>query len=278
MKQILLPVDFSENAKHAVKYALNLYKNQECNFYFLHVYSPIVYSYDYQLTEGIYELDVHDKVNAKHQKTLNDFINEVSIEYKQQSFNYYGIVKPSVLTDAVCDIVKDKNIEVIIMGTKGVTASNKVLFGTNTIHVINKRVCSVIAVPEKYDIVDVKNILFPTDLYVNYKDRHLKTLKDIARNFNGKIHILHVLFRSLTTQLRNNKDILETQLENFETKFILEENKDIPVAISDYQKEFPSDLLVMINNKHLFFENLFFRPVISNIAMHVELPFLVIPS
>lgn len=278
MKQILLPVDFSENAKHAVKYALNLYKNQECNFYFLHVYAPMVYSYDYQLAEGIYELDAYDKINTKYQKTLNDFINEVSLEYKEQRFNYYGIVKPSVLTDAVCDIVKDKNIEVIIMGTKGATASSKVLFGTNTIHVINKRVCSVIAIPENCEIVDVKNILFPTDLYVNYKDSHLKILKDIASNFNTKIHILHILFRSLTTQLRKNKDILDAQLENFDTKFILEENKDIPVAISDYQKEFPSDLLVMINNKHLFFENLFFRPIISNIAMHVELPFLVIPS
>ena len=36
---ILLPTDFSKNAWHAIKYALELYKHNYCNFYILNVFS-----------------------------------------------------------------------------------------------------------------------------------------------------------------------------------------------------------------------------------------------
>ena len=35
MTNILLPTDFSENAWHAFEYALELFKNETCNFYIL---------------------------------------------------------------------------------------------------------------------------------------------------------------------------------------------------------------------------------------------------
>jgi nucleotide-binding universal stress UspA family protein len=52
----------------------------------------------------------------------------------------------------------------------------------------------------------------------------------------------------------------------------------VPEAIDDFQKNNPIDLLVMVNNKHSFFENILFRPVVNEIGFHVKIPFLVIPS
>ena len=37
MKTILLPTDFSDNSWNAIEYALNFYKELNCNFYLLHV-------------------------------------------------------------------------------------------------------------------------------------------------------------------------------------------------------------------------------------------------
>jgi hypothetical protein len=34
----------------------------------------------------------------------------------------------------------------------------------------------------------------------------------------------------------------------------------------------------MVNNKHSFFENLLFTPVVNEIGFNVKVPFLVIPS
>lgn len=38
------------------------------------------------------------------------------------------------------------------------------------------------------------------------------------------------------------------------------------------------DMLVMISNKHFFFENLLFRPVVNEIGYQLRIPFPVIPA
>lgn len=278
MKNILLPIDFSENSKQAVKYALNLYKNTACNFYFLHVYSPMIYSHEYQLIEGIYGADIPAVINDSRVKETDDFIKEVTNGFENPKSFFYKIVECNVLTDSVKNVVKERKIDVIIMGTKGVTSSSNVLFGTNTIHVINKRCCPVIVVPQNYEFTAPKDILFPTDLNVNYKERHLKTLKKIAHNFGSKIHLFHVRASELEDSQIAYKAQLKSKIEDLDYEFVFEEDKDITDAISSYQEKNTSDLLVMINNKHLFFENIFFRPLISDIVMNLKTPFLVIPA
>lgn len=43
MTTIVIPTDFSNNAMHAIKYALQLYKCERANFHFLHAYADEVY-------------------------------------------------------------------------------------------------------------------------------------------------------------------------------------------------------------------------------------------
>jgi len=43
MKKIILPTDFSENAFNTVSYALNLYKEEECAFYLLNIFTHFTY-------------------------------------------------------------------------------------------------------------------------------------------------------------------------------------------------------------------------------------------
>ncbi|MBQ0740388.1 universal stress protein, partial [Aquimarina celericrescens] len=53
---------------------------------------------------------------------------------------------------------------------------------------------------------------------------------------------------------------------------------DVLEAVEDFQKQHKINLLVMIHNKHSFFENLLFTPVINKVAYHTNIPFLVIPE
>lgn len=278
MKRILLPIDLSENSKHAVKYALNLYEKSECSFYFLHTYTPAVYTYDYQLSAGSFEVDTYNNELNTAKERVEEFMYDATKDYRNRNYKFHSLIECGVLTDVIKENVTKLDIDLIIMGTKGATSSNKLLFGTNTIQVINKRICPVIAVPEHYEIKKTKDILFPTDLHVNYKDKHLNVLKGIAQDNEAKIYVFHVLFRGLTSVLRKSKEALEHKLEDVNYEFVMTEDKDIPVAINDYKEENCVDLLMMINNKHLFFENLLFRPVISSIAMKLKVPLLVVSA
>ena len=49
MKKVLLPTDFSDNAWNAITYALDLLKDESCEFFLLHTYVPAFYRVDYAI-------------------------------------------------------------------------------------------------------------------------------------------------------------------------------------------------------------------------------------
>ena len=49
-------------------------------------------------------------------------------------------------------------------------------------------------------------------------------------------------------------------------------------AINTFQIKTRINLLVMVQNKHTFFERLFIEPVIKKIGFHITTPFMVIPQ
>ena len=48
--------------------------------------------------------------------------------------------------------------------------------------------------------------------------------------------------------------------------------------INDFIEELKIDMLVMVNYKHSFIENIINEPVIKKIGFHPIIPFLVIPD
>ena len=52
---------------------------------------------------------------------------------------------------------------------------------------------------------------------------------------------------------------------------------DVLEAIDDFLSRHKVDLLVLVHNKHNFFENLLFTPVVSKIVHHTTTPFMILP-
>ena len=82
----------------------------------------------------------------------------------------------------------------------------------------------------------------------------------------------------LTEIQENNKSDLETYFKKTAYLFHDVQNMDITEAIDEFQLKTKVNLLVMVNNKHSFFENLFFKSTINQIGFHLVIPFLVIPT
>ena len=182
------------------------------------------------------------------------------------------------LPDRISRAVSDNDIDLIVMGTKGATDSDRVVFGSNTTQIINKRCCPVIAVPDDYKFVGLENILFPSDLNLAFKNKHFQPILKILKLHKSNIKVLHISILGLTSLQRIHKEFIKETFTDYNTTYDILEEKDIADVIYDYQQEHKSELLVMINNKHTFFENLFFKPTISKIAMHLQTPFMVIPA
>ena len=278
MKNILLPTDFSDNSWNAIIYALQLFKNETCNFYLLNTYTPAIYQVEYTLVEPA-QFGMFDAIKDNSQKNLNDFEMRIKKEFKNPKHHVESMSVFNTLIQEIKDVVENKDIDYVVMGTKGATGAKEILFGSNTVHVFKNVKCPIIAVPNNFEFETPHEILFPTDYEIDYKNHQLKPIIDIISLYKTRVNILNVSYGyDLTEAQIVNKKTLE---ENFKTTahlFHSVNNQDVSEAITNFQLKIRINLLIMINNKHSFFENLFFKSTINQIGFHLNIPFLVIPS
>jgi nucleotide-binding universal stress UspA family protein len=278
MKKIVLPTDFSENSWNAIKYALQLFKNKTCTFYILNTYTPVIYHVDY-LQVSSAQFGLADAMKESSLKGLETIKTKIKDEFNNPKHTFSQISAFNSLISEIKELFEGNVMDFIVMGTKGATGAKEVLLGTNTVQVIKNIKCPIIAVPDYFDFETPLEILFPSDYGIYFKDEHIKPILDIATTYHSRINILHVINNSgISEQQEQNRQKLESYFKKSAHLFHNVRHKNIPEAIADFQLKARVNLLVMINNKHSFFENLFFKSTINQIGFHISVPFLVIPS
>ena len=170
-------------------------------------------------------------------------------------------------------------MDLIVMGTKGASGVKEVLFGSNTVHVIKNAKCAVLAIPSDFIFEPPREILFPSDYEVSFNEKLVKEIIDISNAYNSRVNILNASNGyDLSEKQEKNKQKLEELFKEGAYLFHNVSNQNVLEAISKFQLKVRINLLVMINNKNSFFENLFFKSTINQIGFHLNIPFLVIPS
>ena len=278
MKKILLPTDFSENSWNAIKYALQFFKEETCKFYILNTYTPIVYHVEHVVISPS-QLGLVDVIKESSINGLDSLIKQIERAFKNPKHEFEKVSSFNTLILEIKELVIEKEIDFVVMGTKGATGAKEVLFGSNTVQVFKHVKCPVLAVPDSFEFEKIHDILFPTDYEINYQDQQIKPIVEIAKLFTSRINVLHVSYGTdLLDEQEQNKAKLEAYFKNIAHLFHNVRNQEITEAINSFQQKARINLLIMINNKHSFFENLFFKSTVSQIGFHLNIPFLVIPS
>ncbi len=278
MKHILLPTDFSDNSWNAIKYAVQLYKDEKCTLHLFNAYIPIIYHVEYVLIYPA-QFGMGDGMREASLESLNKLVNRISKEFGDNpNHKFETIARFDALISGVKELIDELQIDLVIMGTKGATGAQEILFGSNTVQMFKEVKCPILAIPSDFDYESPLEILFPTDLEVDYKKLPITLLNELADLHNPRINVMHVSTGcDLTESQEKNKLELESIFKSTSYLFHDIEMMDIKEAINKFQIKAKINLLVMINNKHSFFENLFFKSTIHQIGFHLNIPFLVIP-
>ncbi len=278
MRKILIPTDFSENAMNAIKYATELFKYERSEIYLLHAFSDSVYEDKVRLADAPFE-ELKQQAYEKAKERLEQIRKESFSFSPNPKHTIHTVAEFGLLVDSVNDWVERENIDVVVMGTKGETADKKITFGTNTLQIIKYVKCPVLAIPAVYADVHPKNLLFPTDYLLPYKRRELKLVSRIAKCFVSKVDFLYVSkFPTLSLRQQDNKNFLETAFSENKTNFHQEAQTDITKAINTFVIENPIDMLVMVNTRHSYLENILYQSTIEKIGLKIDIPFLVLQN
>ncbi len=278
MRNILIPTDFSDNAMNAVKFALELFKYDKSNIYFLHTYQDEVYELFEGQPSGSIESIIQERQLISDEK-LDDILNSVNEIWGNPRHNYHKISSYNSLVDEIDLITDGKDIDIIVMGTKGQTDDRSATFGSNTLQVLKYVSCPVLSIPANYTYTQPKHIAFPTNFLIPYKRRELKLLCEIASPYRAVIDIIYISKSlKLSRRQEDNKRFLTEELCKNDLNFKTIANASIVNAIFTYIKEQHIDMLVMVNTRHSFLEHMLFKSTIDEMSLHLDIPFLAMQN
>ncbi len=276
-KRIVLPTDFSKNALNAIRYALDLYQYQNCDFYFLNVFKVDGYSLDSMMVPEPGER-AYEAAKKSSEKDFEKLMDILELHHDNPKHTYHKISTYNSLLYAVKDIIAKKDIDLVVMGTKGTTGSRSVIFGTNTVKIMEEVTeCPVLAIPEDFRFSPPKEIVFPTDYKTSFKRRELNYLIEIAKMHNTAIRVLHIAERSeLSNEQKGNQELLEDILRGVGYSFHTLTDIKVHTGIGSFIESRGSDIVAFVNKKHRFFGSMLSNPLVKEIGYHSKVPVLVL--
>lgn len=278
MRKIIIPTDFSENAFRALKYAAELFKHEQSEFFLLHAFADEVFSAGEDITREFLEVQKR-KVRERSDKELEKLRNKIREISPNPKHVFHSVSAFGLLIDEVNDLAEKENADLIVTSTRGVTNDRKLTFGSNTLQIIKYVQCPVLSIPEDYEFQDLRRILFPSNFMLPYQLRELKLVGNLARSFNAEVHMLYVSkVPQETIRQKDNKQAIIDQLNDVKVEHRYEKMDDKIEAIQRLILEMEIDLLILVNSRHSYLENLLYTSTIDKIGFGPKIPFLVLQN
>jgi len=276
MKKILLPTDFSKNALNAARYALDLYKEEHCFFYIFHVFHAVGYSLDSMLMVPEPGELTYEAAREQSEEGLERFLGMLKVHAENPGHQFETISTYNSLVEGVKNQIAQKDIDLVIMGTRGATDTERVLFGTNAVHVMEDiRDCPVLVIPSGYRFQPPQEIVFPTDFKISYKSRELKYLLEFAAAHQANVQVLYIDKNSgLSREQKDRMKLLEEILQETSHEYHTLQASKVARGIGAFVSERRCDMIVFMNPKHSFLEKLLSRPLVKELGYHYQIPIL----
>ncbi|MHC4140191.1 MAG: universal stress protein [Planctomycetota bacterium] len=145
-KKILCPIDFSESSQETLQYAIHLMlKDDDATLYLVHVVDNRVFDYGplYEQEPSVTMVVLDQSTREKLEKKLLAEVPE-EIQNRVETTILFGVPFVEIIKAA-----RDKNIDLIVIGTHGRTGLAHMLIGSVAEKVVRKAPCPVLSVKSK---------------------------------------------------------------------------------------------------------------------------------
>lgn len=264
MKKVLIPTDFSEVSENAVKYAMGYFAGEIVDFYILHVAVPE------PAVSGNKNLDSDD--SCRIQEKFREFISLS----KNTGHHFHLIKTEGLLLDAIREMVKEKEIDWIVMGTEGM-AGNKEELRSNTYDVITKVKCPLMVIPSEAKFDVIRNVSFITDYNHIYRNKVIRVLSETLHFHKAPLKVLHLRSgnKKLTPAQVDNKGFLHYFFKDVNHSFHFLENHNSEAGIEDFVKTWDIDIITIPARNLNLIQRLMLRSS-SEIDFQRRIPFFVL--
>jgi nucleotide-binding universal stress UspA family protein len=144
ISKILVAVDGSDPSFNASAYAIDWAKRNDAELIVLYIVSPVPYSqFEYANIGRMKEIESTEKEKA--QREVVDKVRQKATENKV-SVKTEVLIKYTSVVKEIVEYAEDNNVDMIVIGSRGVTGLKKLLLGSVANGVVTYSHCPVLVV------------------------------------------------------------------------------------------------------------------------------------
>lgn len=268
-KRIVLPTDFSENARNASSYAIKLFGSEDVEYVLLNCYAMPHSGADMLIS-------LIDILRAESEEGLEDELSEILREFPDLEGKISIKSVNGFLENVVSKMNRQHKIDLVVMGTTGSSGLMKVLWGSTTASVMKRVKVPILAIPGglRYKFPhDISIALEPGEI-PSY--RYPALLRELIERNNARVSLVSVeteaeaLSDEVFKAVANGDVPIPYNAEPFQ---VIENN---PIeGITHFMDDHHTDLLVMVAHSYGFFKEMFHQSSTREMAMMTKVPLLV---
>lgn len=278
MKKILLPTDFSDNAWNAINYALQLFKDDDCTFYLLNSYSPAMSSPTTGITSSKVKESIYKAQVESSKVGLADCLNTINSTFNNAKHKFVTVSVYDSFPSAIKKIITEREIDCIVMGTKGASALKEITIGSNTSGLIGVASCPILAIPQNISFTAIKEVGFSTDFEIDFNVKGLESLLYILKPYKSKISVVNIMEkpRNLSPVQEEGKQKLTEVLKDIETNFFTLTDIGVSSGVRAFVESRHLDMLCVVAKEQDFLKRFLGMSYSKSISNHASIPLLIL--
>lgn len=277
MKTILLPTDFSLNAKHAADFAVSLAGLIDAKIILLHAYESPVSTTPFVLPlpqQGLMQeaLEETRTLLAQTKEDMQAKYGEV-LANKLETKLVFGNPVDNILEAAA--EVKADFLVIGSLGEGGILAN---LFGSTALSIAQKSTIPVWIIPQQSTIQAIKEVIYASDLEgdeVGCINKIINMGELLGINHTKLVHVKEYL----SPEVFPSSEIIDLLEEEFGGEKIIFRNlyrDDTIVGIDKYIRNQKPDAVILAQRPKGFVEKLFHESIIKHLTLSSQIPLLVL--
>ena len=144
IKNILVPIDGSDYSLNAAEYAIRTARNEKAQLFCIHVITPrIPYGY---ATPASTESRYHDESIKRKIESWFDEVRNMAKDEDIHDIKTEIFIDVKSIIQSIVEYATHKNIDLIVIGTKGRTGLKKFLMGSVANGIVEHAHCPVLVV------------------------------------------------------------------------------------------------------------------------------------
>jgi nucleotide-binding universal stress UspA family protein len=266
MKTIITAVDFSDASINAANYAADMALVTNADLLLLHIYQiPVAYLEIPVATEA-------DQTRIDAEESLSQLKEQLIVRtggnLNIRSRFVVGVFFPELKN--ICEEIKPY---VVIMGSQGTTAAQRLLFGGHTVYAMKHLMWPLITVPPHAGFSQIKKIGLACDFTKVIDSTPVEEIKRLVEDLQAELHVINS-GKDETYQPDTvfESGMLQEILAPLKPQYHLITGENVNEGIISFVEDNNIDLLVTLPKRRGLLEMLAHRSISKQLILHSDVP------